>query len=316
MSLIELWRRYRRSLVVIAVALVLGCTFVIAYTLALGRPSLHQVPVAVMTPMSPQVTTAVAHLGIQPHEVPSVAAGIRQIDLQQAYGLIAPDGPDGVNLYLCSACGYPVASAIEHYAATTGTAATTTDLHPLPSSDPLGLNTFYLVIGASLLGMVGTFQLHVNSGISQVRQWLVVLAVYAISVGGVLAALIGPALGALPAPFLQTWLILTVYSTIVSMFASTMLVLLGRWAIVPTWVQFIAFGNSSAGGTAPSPMLPGVYGQVGRFLPNGGAVAALHNASYFPEDERAFPYIVLVVWLTVVIVGFAASVRLLRRSTV
>ncbi len=48
---------------------------------------------------------------------------------------------------------------------------------------------------------------------------------------------------------------------------STMIVLIGRWAIIPTWLLFVILGNTSSGGAVAPPLLPPPYAFIGRFLP-------------------------------------------------
>lgn len=50
-------------------------------------------------------------------------------------------------------------------------------------------------------------------------------------------------------------------------FASVMLVLIGRWAIVPIWLFFVALGNSSSGGAVATPLLPRPFVFVSQWLP-------------------------------------------------
>src|SRR5919204_28137 len=66
----------------------------------------------------------------------------------------------------------------------------------------------------------------------------------------------GPALGRLPVPVATTWGILALHVLAVASFASLISVLMGRWAILPTWLFFVVLGNSSSGGAVSPPLLP------------------------------------------------------------
>jgi hypothetical protein len=43
---------------------------------------------------------------------------------------------------------------------------------------------------------------------------------------------------------------------VTALFTATMIVLFGRWAIIPAWPLFGAVGNPSAGGAVSAPLLP------------------------------------------------------------
>jgi hypothetical protein len=47
------------------------------------------------------------------------------------------------------------------------------DTHPLPPSDPVGLDIFYLVIAATILGFLTVFQVRTNAGGLSLRGWTV-----------------------------------------------------------------------------------------------------------------------------------------------
>lgn len=56
-----------------------------------------------------------------------------------------------------------------------------------------------------------------------------------------------------------------------------MLTLIGRSASVPTWGLFVALGNALAGGAVAPPLLLGLYGFVGRFMPTGATVETIRT---------------------------------------
>ena len=65
--------------------------------------------------------------------------------------------------------------------------------------------------------------------------------------------------------------------------------LVGRWAIVPTWLFFVVLGNSSRGGAVSPPLLPAPFAFVSQWLPSGATVTSLRNAIYFPDYQHARP---------------------------
>ena len=97
-------------------------------------------------------------------------------------------------------------------------------------------------------------------------------------------------------PVLESWGILALQIVAVSSFASTMVVLVGRWAILPTWLFFVVLGNTSSGGAVSPPLLPRPFALVSEWLPSGAAVTSLRDAVYFQPYQHAQPIAVLATW--------------------
>jgi hypothetical protein len=93
-----------------------------------------------------------------------------------------------------------------------------------------------------------------------------------------------------------------------------MLVLMHRWAIIPTWGVFILLGNTSSGGAVSASLLPQPFAFLNHALPSGATVSAIHSATYFPSDQRTLPFVVLGVWLVATLIALIASSRALQRS--
>ncbi len=189
------------------------------------------------------------------------------------------------------------------------------DLHPLPPSDPAGgLATFYLVIAATILGFITMFQLRANVKTLTLRRWLLCMLVLAVVGGAALAVVTGPVLKALSTPFPQLWLLISLQIAVAAAFNSTMLVLIHRWAIIPTWLVFILLGNTSSGGAVSASLLPQPFAFFNHALPSGATVSAIHAATYFPHNQRPLPFIVLGVWLVVSLTALIVASRALHRS--
>jgi hypothetical protein len=121
-------------------------------------------------------------------------------------------------------------------------------------------------------------------------------------------------LHALQAPFPQLWLLTSLQIAVAASFNSTMLVWMHRWAIIPTWVVFILLGNTSSGGAVSASLLPQPFAFLNHALPSGATVSAIHAATYFPENQRPLPFIVLSVWLAACLTALIISSRALGRS--
>jgi hypothetical protein len=175
------------------------------------------------------------------------------------------------------------------------------------------LVSFYVTIAASLVGFVTMFQLRGNAAGLSLRGWLASIAALAIAGGLTLALVTDPLIGALRGSFAELWLAFGAEIAVAALFCSTMLVLIGRWAFIPTWLLFIVLGNTSSGGAVAQPLLPQPYAFIGRFLPPGATVGIVRAAVYFGHQQRLEPFAVQAVWLACALAALLISARLLRR---
>ena len=113
---------------------------------------------------------------------------------------------------------------------------------------------------------------------------------------------VGPLLHRLDLPVAESWGILALQLLTVASFASLMIVLVGRWAIVPCWLFFVVLGNSSSGGAVAPPLLPRPFALISQWLPSGATVTSLRDAVYFQGYQHAQPIAVLATWATVLFV--------------
>jgi len=171
-----------------------------------------------------------------------------------------------------------------------------------------------VTLASSILGFVTMFQLRANAPGLKFRDWLAAIAVLAIAGGLVLAVVVDPLIGALHGPFPELWLALAAEVAVATLFCSTMLVLVGRWAIIPTWTLFVILGNTSSGGAVAQPLLPPFYAFIGRFLPPGATVSIVRTAVYFRRDQHLEPFIVQAVWLVGTLAALLISARRLGRG--
>jgi hypothetical protein len=152
-----------------------------------------------------------------------------------------------------------------------------------------------------------------NAAPLSLRQWSCFVLAHA-GVGAlVLALVVGPVLQRLDLPLGEGWAILTLQLVAAASFASLMALLVGKWAILPTWLFFVVLGNSSSGGAIAPPLLPPVLAFASQWLPSGATVTALRNAVYFPDNQHLHPVAVLAAWA----IGlFVAMVVVSRRRRI
>jgi hypothetical protein len=311
---------YRNALVVIAIATTMGALFAASYSLALGRATPHHIVAGLVGSRSrrPALIGALertSHHTLAFRRYDSVAAAEAAIDQQASYGALVL-GPGPARLLVSSASGASVARVLEQAAVVSqsaGQAVRLVDLHPLPPGDPQGLVSFYVTLAASIIGFVTMFQLRANAAGLSLCSWLASVAGLAVVAGLVLAVVTDPLIGALRGPFPELWLALSAEVAIAAVFASAMLVLIGRWALIPTWLLFVLLGNTSSGGAVAPPLLPPPYAFIGRFLPPGATVSILRNAVYFRHYQHFEPFLVQAAWLVGILAALVICCRRLRR---
>jgi hypothetical protein len=297
---------YRNAVVVMAIAVTMVSIFAVSYTLALDRPTPHDIPAAVVghpahRPSVIPALEAATGNGLRLSRYTSLARAKHGIDEQRIYATLTLTG-SRPRLFIASAAGTSVARVLEQAAqavpASAGGPLQIVDLHPLPPTDPQGLASFYATLAATTLGFVTMFQLRANAESLSLRAWLVCIVVLALVGGLVLVLITDPLLKALRGPFPELWAVLAAEVAAAALFNSAMLTLIGRWAMIPTWGLFIAIGNAASGGAVAPPLLPAFYRFVGRFLPNGATVETIRNAVYFTDYQHLEPILVDAAWIT------------------
>lgn len=304
---------WRSAAFVSALAIVMGSLFVTSYTLALGDPIPRGIDAAIIGDPTSHVQTVnaierVADQGVRFHSYPSLAAAQQALDRQEVYAALdlTQSTPQ---LYVASAAGASVARVLERVALTDDRIRIV-DTHPLGPADPNGVDVFYLVLIATIVGFITVFQVRANVGNFQLRHWWRLVVVFAVAAALVLTLVDGPIFHRLALPVLESWGILALQVLTVASFASAMVDLTGRWAILPTWLFFVVLGNTSSGGAVSPPLLPEPFAFASEWLPTGASVAALRNAVYFQSYQHALPFAVLGTWAVAAFVAmFLASRR-------
>jgi hypothetical protein len=313
---------YRNALVVIGIAAVMAALFAASYSLALGRATPHHVTVGLVgrPAARPALLGALERAtggGLTFRRYGSAADAQEAIAQQASYAALVL-GPGPPKLLISSASAASVARVLEQAAAQvtqgTGQLVRVVDLHPLPPGDPQGLVPFYVTLAASITGFVAIMQLRANAPGLPLRGWVASIAALAIAGGLAIALVADPIIGALQGPFPELWAALGAEVAVAAIFCSTMLVLVGRWAIIPTWLLFVVLGNTSSGGAVAQPLLPPFLAFIGRFLPPGATVDIVRTAVYFRHQQRIEPFAVQAAWLAGGLAALLISARLLRRE--
>jgi hypothetical protein len=311
------WSPPERAVLIAVLAIAMGSLFLTTYTLALGDPVPRHIDAALVGDPARHARTVeavqqVADDSLAFRRYGSPAAAREAIDLQRVYTALDVRSTRPT-LYIASAAGASVARVLERISAT-DPHVRVVDVHPLSPSDPNGVDIFYLMLVATIVGFITVFQVRANASGLPLRHWTAFVAVFALVAALVLALVSGPVLGRLPVPVAPTWGLLALHVLAVASFASLMSVWIGRWAIVPTWLFFVVLGNSSSGGAVSPPLLPPPFAFVSQWLPSGATVTSLRDAIYFRGYEHARPIVVLMAWAAgLFVVMLAVSQR--RRAS-
>ena len=307
----------RRAVVIAFLAIVMGSLFVASYSLALGDPVPHHIDAALVGDPAAQASTVdavqrVADGGLVFHNYPSVPAALHAIDEQDVYAALDLTSPTPT-LYVASAAGASVARVLEQVSVA-NPSIHVVDTHPLAPHDPNGVEIFYLMLVATIIGFITVFQVRANAGSLSWGRWTAFVAGLAVGASLVFTLVDGLLLHRLTLPIFESWGILALHILAVASFCSLMVVLIGRWAIVPTWLLFVVLGNSSSGGAVAPPLLPAPFAFVSQWLPSGATVTSLRNAVYFPTWQHIQPIAVLATWAVVLLTAMVLTARRLGTS--
>ena len=311
------WSAVELAVVIAVLAMVMGSLFVTTYSLALGDPVPHRIDAALVGDPAAQAGTVdgiqqVADGSLVFRRYASVPAALHAIDEQDVYAALDLTS-NRPTLYVASAAGASVARLLQEIS-TINPSVRVVDTHPLGTADPNGLDIFYLMLVTTIIGFFTVFQVRANAGSLSLRQWTAFVVALAVAAPLVLTLVDGPLLHRLDLPVLESWGILTLDLLAVASFTSLMAVLIGRWAVLPTWLFFVVLGNSASGGAVAPPLLPPPFAFASQWLPSGATVTALRDAVYFPAHQHVRPMAVLAIWTTAFFVAMLTVSHRLRRS--
>lgn len=114
--------------------------------------------------------------------------------------------------------------------------------------------------------------------------------------GLVVAWLLQPVFGALPAPLPTTALLVGLLALAVAGTTMALLQVFGPAGTFIAAVTLLVFGNTTSTGILPAQYLPGWLEPLTGILPVGVAVRALRGAAYFGNDGMAIGVLVLAAW--------------------
>jgi hypothetical protein len=183
-----------------------------------------------------------------------------------------------------------------------------TDVVPLAATDPRGAGMIAAAFPLVLGGMIGGIAITVLL-VGALRR-MTALGVYVVVAGLVVAAVLQGWFGVLQGSFLlnagiAALALLAIGAPIVGFAA-----LVGRLGIAIGPVLFLLIGNPISSAAQPLEFLPGPWGAVGQWFPPGAGATLIRDASYFPQADTAFPWLVLAGWAVAgVVLGLIGHFR-------
>jgi hypothetical protein len=296
------WSPADRATLIAVLAIVLGSLFLTTYSLALGDPMPHRIDAGLVGSRGAGASTlsavqSVARRGLVFRHYPSVPAALGAINRQHIYAALDLTA-DRPTLYIASAAGLSVARVLERISVV-DPAVVVVDARPLAKTDPTGLDVFYLMLITTIIGFVSVLQVLAQAGGLALRHRVVFVLALALSASLTLTLVEGALLHRLAIHDAEEWGILALHLSAVSAFTLLMAVLIGRWAIVPTWLFFVILGNASSGGAVAPPLLRQPFAFLSNWMPSGSTVNALRNAIYFRDYQHAHSLAVLGTWAIV-----------------
>lgn len=176
-----------------------------------------------------------------------------------------------------------------------------TDVVPLASTDARGLglaaSSFPLVLG----GMIGGVLISLLVAGSWRR--LTAVALYGVAGGLAVAGILQGWFGILQGDFWTNALAVGLAMFATAAFVVGMNALLGRVGIAIGAVLTVLVGNPISAAAQPLQFLVGPWGAIGQWFVPGASVSLLRDLSYFPSADALFPWLVLLGWAAVGVVG-------------
>jgi hypothetical protein len=312
------WTPGQRALLICTIAILMGCLFVTTYSLALGDPVPHRIDAAVIGTEDTNARTVdaierVARDKLLFQHYASISAALHAMDEQHIYAALDLTSRRPT-LYVASAAGTSVARVLEGIYAIDPTVRVV-DTHPVAPDDPNGLDIFYLMLVTTIVGFSTVLQVRGQVPGLQLRHHLAFVLGLAIAGSLVLTLFDGPLLNRPAGAYPEEWAILALQLLAVASFTSLMSDLVGRWAMLPTWLFFVVLGNASSGGAVSPALLPQPFAILSQWLPSGAAVGSLRNAIYFRGYQHARPLLVLGAWAIVLFVAWQVAARRKAKAT-
>ncbi|MFD6974848.1 hypothetical protein [Streptomyces sp. NPDC059979] len=301
------------------ISLIVVAAFIACYAGLQRDPQPHQVPVAVTGPSLPGAIQEALGDAVEVHPAADAAAARRALEHNDVVAVLSAPAPGHLTLEIAGAAGSSTTSAVtglvDAYAHGAGADVTTEDVVPLVKHDARGLAGFYMAFGVTLAGFVLGSNVLGLAGVMRLRQRFLLLAGASAAIGAVGAIVVGPVLGAAPAPLLPLTFVLALLAAAAAFTTTLLGTFLGPIGLPVTTLVLLTVGNATSGAVIGADLLPAGARQISALLPPGAAVRAIADLSYFNGAHLAGPVITLALWAAGAGILLALRPRLMRRRT-
>lgn len=180
-----------------------------------------------------------------------------------------------------------------------------TDIVPLASTDARGLGlasaSFPLVLGGLLGGIL------ISLLVAGSWRRLTAVTVYALVGGFGIVAIMQGWFGVLQGNYVVNALAVGLAMFATASFIVGMNALLGRIGLAIGGVLTMLVGNPLSSSTQPLQFTVAPWGAVGQWFVPGASATLVRDLSYFPRADTTFPWLVLVCWSVVGVIGMIAG---------
>ncbi|MGW1912975.1 hypothetical protein ACWCQS_20135 [Streptomyces sp. NPDC002076] len=283
------------------IGLVIVSAFVSCYIGLMRDPQPHRMPVAVTGPeLANRVQQVLGDsIDVRRADSPDEARdAVRHRDVVAALG--AEHHDKALKLDVASANGLSTTTAVTKLVTAYGNGAgqrvTVSDVVPLTRYDARGMAGFYVSFGVTLSGFVLAQNVVGLSSLLHLRHRFTLMAVFSAASGLVAAAIAGPLLGSIPAPFLPLAFVLALLAAAAAFTTKLLATYLGPMGIPVATLLLLTVGNSTSGATVGSDLMPGGARTLSALLPPGAAVRGVADLSYFQGSHVLAPLATLTLW--------------------
>ncbi|PWI12978.1 hypothetical protein DI272_01625 [Streptomyces sp. Act143] len=301
----------------VLISLIVVAAFITCYVGLQRDPQPHQVPIAVTGPSLPGEIQRALGDAVEVHPTEDAATARHALQRHDVVAVLSAAAPGHLNLQIAGAAGASTTSAVSQlvdaYAQGAGAHVTTTDVVPLAEHDARGLAGFYVAFGVSLAGFVLGSNVLGLAGIMRLRHRYYLLAGASAAIGTVGAIVVGPVLGAAPAPLVPLAFVLALLAAATAFTTKLFGAFLGPIGLPITTLVLLTVGNATSGAVIGADLLPSGARAVSSLLPPGAAVRGIADLSYYDGAHLAGPVLTLALWA--IGAGFLLSLRprLMRR---
>ncbi|MGR6317250.1 hypothetical protein Q2K19_06725 [Micromonospora soli] len=309
-----------RTVALLVGTLALATAFIAAYVGALHQPTPRDVPVGVV--LGDQRAQAVMSgvrgrtNKIKPVEYDDPEAAADGLTAREVYAVLSSGPDNGLRLTTASASAPAAAELVTQVFTQAARQANlplqVSDEVPVERTDPRGLVPFYLAVGYVLGGYLASTALGLRTGTAPVslpRAGLRVaaLAAYAVVLGIVGAAIVGPVLDVWhhDIPSVAAVGALTVFTA--AMVASAVQAWLGLLGTGIVILLLVVLGNPGSGGIYAPEFLPGWLRGMHRWNVPGLATDLVKSAVYFDRRSMGWPLTGLAGWALAGILGLVTA---------